>query len=40
MGKKPRSETLVTFGRLVRIYRDSAGLTQKELAKTLDYTNG
>jgi transcriptional regulator with XRE-family HTH domain len=40
MGKTPRSGTLVTFGRLVRIYRDAAGLTQKELAKTLDYTNG
>jgi transcriptional regulator with XRE-family HTH domain len=40
MGKAPRSRTLVTFGRLVRIYRDAAGLTQKELAKTLDYTNG
>jgi transcriptional regulator with XRE-family HTH domain len=40
MGKVPRSRTLVTFGRLVRIYRDAAGLTQKELAKTLDYTNG
>jgi transcriptional regulator with XRE-family HTH domain len=35
-----RSRTLVTFGRLVRIYRDAAGLTQKELAKELDYTNG
>jgi|tagenome__1003787_1003787.scaffolds.fasta_scaffold20831882_2 transcriptional regulator with XRE-family HTH domain len=40
MGKMPRSSTLVTFGRLVRVYRDAAGLTQKELAKTLDYTNG
>jgi transcriptional regulator with XRE-family HTH domain len=35
-----RSPTLVTFGRMVRTFRDAAGLTQKELAKALDYTNG
>ena len=40
MGKRLRSETLATFGRLVRVYRDAASLTQKELAKSLDYTNG
>lgn len=40
MGKPPRSRTLVTFGRLVRIHRDATGITQKELAKALDYTNG
>lgn len=34
-----RSPTLVTLGRLVRAYRDAAGLTQKELAGTLGYTN-
>lgn len=39
MGKS-RSRTLVTFGRLVRVHRDAAGLTQKELAKALGYTNG
>jgi len=40
MSRTPRSRTLETFGRLVRVYRDAAGITQKELAKTLDYTNG
>ena len=38
--RKAQSRTLITFGRLVRIYRDSAGLTQKELARAIDYTNG
>jgi len=40
MSRTPRSRTLETLGRLVRVYRDAAGITQKELAKTLDYTNG
>jgi transcriptional regulator with XRE-family HTH domain len=35
-----RSPTLITLGRLVRAYREAAGLTQKELAGTLGYTNG
>jgi transcriptional regulator with XRE-family HTH domain len=35
-----RSPTLVTLGRMVRTFRDAAGLTQKELAKALGYTNG
>ena len=35
-----RSPTLVTLGRLVRAYREAAGLTQKQLAGTLGYTNG
>jgi transcriptional regulator with XRE-family HTH domain len=39
MGKL-RSPTLVTLGRMVRTFRDAAGLTQKELAKALGYTNG
>lgn len=38
--RKAQSRTLITFGRLVRIYRDAAGLTQKELARAIDYTNG
>src|SRR4051794_37718938 len=36
---RPRSPTLITLGRLVRTYREAAGLTQKELAGRLDYTN-
>jgi transcriptional regulator with XRE-family HTH domain len=39
MGKL-QSPTLITLGRMVRTFRDAAGLTQKELAKALDYTNG
>jgi transcriptional regulator with XRE-family HTH domain len=35
-----RSPTLVTLGRMVRTFRDAAGLTQKEFAKKLGYTNG
>jgi len=35
-----RSPTLVTLGRQVRTFREAAGLTQKELAKAIDYTNG
>jgi transcriptional regulator with XRE-family HTH domain len=35
-----RSPTLVTLGRLVRAYREAAGLTQKQLAGMLGYTNG
>jgi transcriptional regulator with XRE-family HTH domain len=35
-----RSPTLVTLGRLVRAYREAAGLTQKQLAGALGYTNG
>ncbi|WP_432706008.1 helix-turn-helix domain-containing protein [Actinoallomurus iriomotensis] len=35
-----RSPTLVTLGRLVRAHREAAGLTQKELASRLGYTNG
>lgn len=38
MGKL-RSPTLITLGRLVRTYREAAGLTQKELAARLNYTN-
>ncbi|GLY91050.1 helix-turn-helix domain-containing protein [Actinoallomurus iriomotensis] len=30
----------MTLGRLVRVFRDAAGLTQKELASKLGYTNG
>jgi transcriptional regulator with XRE-family HTH domain len=30
-----RSPTLVTLGRMVRTFRDAAGLTQKEFAKKL-----
>jgi transcriptional regulator with XRE-family HTH domain len=30
----------VTLGRMVRTFRDAAGLTQKELASRLGYTNG
>jgi transcriptional regulator with XRE-family HTH domain len=37
---KRRSPTLITLGRLVRTYRDAAGLTQKGLASALGYTNG
>jgi transcriptional regulator with XRE-family HTH domain len=37
---KPRSPTLITLGRLVRTFRDAAGLTQKGLAGALGYTNG
>lgn len=37
---KNRNPTLITLGRMVRTFRDAAGLTQKELAKALDYTNG
>jgi transcriptional regulator with XRE-family HTH domain len=37
---KTRNPTLVTFGRMVRRFRDAAGLTQKELAHRLGYTNG
>jgi transcriptional regulator with XRE-family HTH domain len=37
---KPRSPTLITLGRMVRTFREAGGLTQKELAKALDYTNG
>jgi hypothetical protein len=36
---KPRSPTLITLGRLVRTFRDAAGLTQKGLAGALGYTN-
>src|SRR3954466_14912077 len=35
-----RSPTLITLGRLVRAYREAAGLTQQQLAGTLGYTNG
>jgi transcriptional regulator with XRE-family HTH domain len=35
-----RSPTLVTLGRMVRTFREAAGLTQKELAKAINYTNG
>lgn len=37
---RPRSPTLVTLGRMVRTFRDAAGVTQKELAGRLGYTNG
>jgi transcriptional regulator with XRE-family HTH domain len=37
---KRRSPTLITLGRLVRTFRDAAGLTQKGLASALGYTNG
>ncbi|MGH3381052.1 MAG: helix-turn-helix domain-containing protein [Actinoallomurus sp.] len=37
---KHRSPTLVTLGRQIRTFREAAGLTQKELAKAIDYTNG
>jgi transcriptional regulator with XRE-family HTH domain len=35
-----RSPTLITLGRMVRTFREAAGLTQKELARRIDYTNG
>ena len=34
-----RSPTLITLGRTIRIYREAAGMTQKELAHKLGYTN-
>jgi transcriptional regulator with XRE-family HTH domain len=37
---KHRSPTLITLGRLVRTFRDAAGVTQKGLASALGYTNG
>lgn len=37
---KPRSPTLVTFGRMVKTFREAAGLTQKELASSLGYSYG
>lgn len=37
---KLRSPTLITLGRTVHTFRDAAGLTQKELAGALAYTNG
>jgi transcriptional regulator with XRE-family HTH domain len=37
---KHRSPTLITLGRLVRTFRDAAGVTQKGLAGALGYTNG
>ena len=40
MGNRHRSPTLVTLGRMVRTFREAAGLTQKELARKIDYTNG
>lgn len=40
MGNRHRSPTLVTLGRMVRTFREAAGLTQKELARRIDYTNG
>jgi transcriptional regulator with XRE-family HTH domain len=40
MSQKRHSRTLFTFGRLVRVFREAAGLTQKELASKIAYTNG
>ncbi len=34
-----RSPTLITLGRTIRIYREAAGMIQKELAHKLGYTN-
>ena len=36
---RPQSPTLITLGRLIRTYREAAGMIQKELANKLGYTN-
>ena len=39
MVRAVRSPTLITLGRTIRIYREAAGMIQKELAHKLGYTN-
>src|SRR5689334_140907 len=39
MGRQ-QSPTLITLGRMVRTFREAAGLTQKEVAHEINYTNG
>lgn len=39
MAKRGCNPTLITLGRTIRIYREQAGLIQKELARKLGYTN-
>ncbi len=36
---RPQNPTLITLGRLIRTYRETTGMIQKELANKLGYTN-
>jgi transcriptional regulator with XRE-family HTH domain len=36
----PPSPTMITLGRLVRRYREAAGILQRDLARKLDYSEG
>ncbi len=39
MSRQHRSPTLITLGRTIRAFRESAGMIQIEVAKQLGYTN-